>query len=66
MLCDEKLHVSLTLRQAMQQLMFFCQSTQVGILDMHLGNFMQRANGDLVLTDPICDDRLLEKATMRC
>lgn len=43
------------MRNALAQLEAFILSCPDGILDMHFGNFMQRANGELVLTDPLFD-----------
>lgn len=44
-----------SVRNALKQLENFCQYYEGSRLDMHLGNFMQRANGELVITDPLMD-----------
>lgn len=50
---DEKIPV--TIREALAELRDFIKTSPNNRLDMHLGNFMQRANGELVITDPIFD-----------
>jgi hypothetical protein len=42
-------------RNALAELERFILTCADGILDMHFGNFMQRSNGDLVITDPLFD-----------
>jgi hypothetical protein len=46
-----------SVKNALRQLENFCATCDDGgiQLDMHLGNFMQRKNGELVITDPLMD-----------
>lgn len=44
-----------TLRQAIRDVESFASNYPNAQLDMHMGNFMQRENGDLVITDPLFD-----------
>lgn len=48
---------------ALKQLREFCESYAGARLDMHLGNFMQRKNGELVITDPLMDSVAFEART---
>lgn len=43
------------IRNALSQLSDFCRLVPGGTLDMHIGNFMQRKNGELVITDPLAN-----------
>lgn len=45
--------LSRMVRNALTQLADFSANMPGGTLDMHIGNFMQRKNGELVITDPI-------------
>lgn len=42
-------------RNALRQLEMFSSNTPGGSIDMHMGNFMQRGNGELVINDPIAN-----------
>lgn len=42
-------------RNAMKEMQQFCSNYDNVALDMHLGNFMQRPNGELVMSDPVMD-----------
>jgi hypothetical protein len=46
-----------SVKNALGQLANYCSNAdqERAKLDMHLGNFMQRKNGELVITDPLMD-----------
>lgn len=48
------------LRNVMAKISDFCSNYSKTIIDLHRGNMMQRANGDLVIIDPICDNEMLK------
>lgn len=54
-----------SIKNALGELEQFCGNNPGAVLDMHLGNFMQRKNGELVITDPLCD-RLALKTRYAC
>ena len=49
-----------SIRSALGQLTEFCVNYPNASVDMHLGNFMQRKNGDVVITDPLMDGPLYD------
>ena len=51
-----------SVRNALGQLEEFCSNYEDFGLDLHMGNMMQRKNGELVLTDPLSNVALLEEA----
>lgn len=51
-----------SIRNALTQLCDFCHNISGGTLDMHGGNFMQRDNGELVMTDPLANMKIHERA----
>jgi len=52
---------------AFAQLEEFCCNYPGAALDMHIGNFMKRKNGELVITDPLMDKAVMaaKQATLR-
>lgn len=52
-----------TLRQAIRDVENFAGNYPNAQLDMHMGNFMQRENGDLVITDPMFDTDVFDAAS---
>lgn len=58
--------ISKSVKLAVAELERFAQDYNNDMtLDMHTGNFMQRKNGTLVITDPMAEKRLFEIATGR-
>jgi hypothetical protein len=53
--------LSTSVKNAIKQLCDFCHNMPGAILDMHMGNFMQRRNGELVITDPLASALILNK-----
>lgn len=49
-------------RCAFDGMLRFCQNFCAGSLDLHAGNFMQRANGEVVMIDPIANMELYNRA----
>jgi len=47
-----------SIRGAVKELAGYCESQLHFQLDMHVGNFMARANGELVIVDPLMDRRV--------
>lgn len=57
-----------SVKNALRQLEDFCHNFPNASLDMHMGNFMERKNGDLVLIDPLANMGIwqsAQKATFR-
>lgn len=54
-----------SVKNALAQLCDFCGNYLDAGLDMHMGNFMQRKNGELVITDPILDRSLIAAISKR-
>jgi hypothetical protein len=52
-----------SIRNALSLLSDFCSNMPGSVLDMHLGNFMQRKNGELVITDPLASAEIMNKAS---
>lgn len=52
-----------TLRQAIRDVENFASNYPKAQLDMHMGNFMQRENGDLVITDPMFDTEVFDASS---
>lgn len=57
---NSKISLPRSIGNALKQLRDFCQYYDGARLDMHLGNFMQRKNGELVITDPLMDSVAFE------
>jgi hypothetical protein len=55
--------LSRMVRNALGELATFCSNYPGGKLDMHMGNFMQRKNGSLVITDPLMDLNVFDART---
>lgn len=51
-----------SVRNALCRLAEFAENVPGGDVDLHMGNFMQRANGDLVLSDPIANMSIWQEA----
>jgi hypothetical protein len=50
-----------SIRNAMDQLSTFCSNIgDAFFIDMHMANFMQRKNGELVISDPLASKALLK------
>lgn len=60
---NSKVGLPRSVGNALKQLRDFCMSYDGARLDMHLGNFMQRKNGELVITDPLMDSVAFEART---
>lgn len=54
-----------SLRNAINQLRDFANYFNHGAIDMHMGNFMQRKDGTLVITDPIANMVIYKQITGR-
>jgi hypothetical protein len=52
-----------SIRNALSLLSDFCSNMPGSTLDMHLGNFMQRKNGELVITDPLANVEIMNSAS---
>lgn len=54
-----------SIRNALGQLENFCCNHSDGQIDLHMGNMMQRKNGDLVIIDPLANMSIWRKAVGR-
>lgn len=52
-------------RHAFSGMLHFCRNTCAGSLDLHSGNFMRRANGEVVMIDPIANMDLYRRAELQ-
>ena len=60
---DKSAAISRSVRNALQDLEVFAGNYDNLEIDMHSGNFMQRKDGTLVITDPFADKRLFDIQT---
>lgn len=54
-----------SIRNALGQLENFCCDYSGGQIDLHMGNMMQRKNGEFVITDPLANMSIWRKAVGR-